>query len=152
VRRLFQDGALPVSDWNQQRDQLQDELQAAEAQVEAMRQREAQVAADVAQRDVEAETLRTLAALREAENADHVRAVLQTVFERFVLELDPKAAKRIERFPKAGSRSLLLAEHGGLAIQPHLRPEVVERTATGYSAQKVPLQAQPNNQTTALAT
>jgi hypothetical protein len=145
VRRDYQDGKLEAEDWNEQREDLQEELSGAEAQVEAMRQREAHVAADTAHRDVEAETLRTLAALRDAENLDHVRAVLQTTFERFVLEMDPKAAKRIERFPNARTRSLLLAEHGGLSIRPHLRPDVVERTGDdSFSAEKVALPAPAN--------
>jgi hypothetical protein len=145
VRRDYQDGKLQAEDWNEQRPGLQEELRAAEAQVEAMSQREAHVAAQTVQPDVEAETLRTLATLREAENLDHVRAVLQTTFERFVLELDRSVVKRIERFPNARTRSLLLAEHGGLAIRPHLRPDVVERTAGGYSVEQVALPAPPNN-------
>jgi hypothetical protein len=152
VKRDYQDGKLDADDWNDQRVELREELRAAEAQVEVMRGREAQVAADTAQRDVEAETLRTLAALREAANVDHVRAVLQTVFERFVLEIEPEAAKRIKRFPDARSRSLLLAEHGGLVIRPCLRPDVVERTAAGYSADKVALPAKANNAYASLPT
>jgi hypothetical protein len=40
------------------------------------------------------------------------------------------------------TRSLLLAEHGGLSISPHLRPDVVERTGIdSYSAEQVLLSA-----------
>ena len=69
-------------------------------------------------------------------------------FKRFAFEPPGqqwKAQKRIERFPSASSRSLLLAEHGGLSISPHLRPDVVERTgADTYSVEKVPLSAGAN--------
>jgi hypothetical protein len=72
--------------------------------------------------------------------------VLQTAFQHFTLEIDPKAAKQMARFPNARTRSLLLAEHGGLSITPHLRPDVVEQTGTdSYSADKVALPAHANN-------
>jgi DNA invertase Pin-like site-specific DNA recombinase len=145
VRRDYQDEKITVEDWSEQRGQLQEELQAAEAQVEAMRHHEAQVAEQTVRRDVEAETLRTLASMHEAKNLDHVRAVLQCTFQRFVLEIDPKAAKRIERFPDARTRSLSLVAHGGLSITPHLREDVVERTgADSFSVEKVALPG-PNN-------
>jgi hypothetical protein len=110
-----------------------------------MRQREAHVAEQTVQRDVDAETLRTLAALHEADNLDHVRAVLQGVFEHFVLELDPMAARRLENNPHARTRNLSLVEHGGLSITPHLRKDVVEQTGPDtFSVEKVALPTPAN--------
>jgi hypothetical protein len=139
VRRDYHDGKLDAEDWSEQRQQLRDELQAAEAQVEAMRRRQAQVAADLARRDVEAETLRTLAMLREAENVDQVRATLQIVFSHFTVKLNPNAAKTLDLWPDDPARFHLLREHGGLTITPHLRPEIVERVPGGYQVEKVGL-------------
>src|SRR4051812_45344724 len=78
-------------------------------------------------------------AKHDSEHIEQVRAVLQTTFEKVVLEVEPDAAKRIKGDPPSRTRTLLLAEYGGLVIQPHLRPDVVERTPEGYSVEKVAL-------------
>jgi hypothetical protein len=135
-----QDGKIPAEDWNQQREALGDELRAAEAHAEAMRRRAAEIQAEDAARDEEAEVLRTLAALRDAENVDHVRAVLQTVFLKFVITLDPMVAWRRKTFP-AIVQHRSLVEHGGLSITPHLRPEIVERVPGGWTVDRVALPA-----------
>ena len=145
VRRDYQDGRLDADDWHEQRSELREELAGAQAHLESMRQRAQQVAAEIARSDVEAEMLRALAALRAAESVDHVRAVLQTVFERFVLDLNPNAAKTLALWPEATGRFRVLREHGGLTITPHLRPEIVERMpGGGYRIDQVALPRQHN--------
>jgi hypothetical protein len=47
--------------------------------------------------------------------------------------------------PMRRTRNLLLLEHGGLSIKPHLREDVVEQTADdSFSAEKVALPAPAN--------
>jgi site-specific DNA recombinase len=151
VRRDYQDGRLDADDWREQRRDLLAELEAAEAQVETMRRREADVTDEAHRRDAEVEVLRTLAALNEADNVDHVRATLMGTFERFEVRLDDRAAlaKHVEHFPN--SSDLLLPDQG-VKVIAHLRPDVVEQTGLdSWSGEKVTLPAPAKNAYVGLA-
>jgi hypothetical protein len=106
VRRDYQDEKLTAEDWSEQREQLADELAAAEANVERMRDQEAEVGSWGELADVEQETLTRLADLREsiagqvtdAESLAALRATLMRLFERFtVYSLDRTPPDDVDR-------------------------------------------------------
>jgi DNA invertase Pin-like site-specific DNA recombinase len=84
VRRDYQDGELPVADWNEQREQLEAELAAADAEAERLGDRERAVH-DLPELPEALEDLhrRLLAPVTEADTTASLRAGLQRVFERF---------------------------------------------------------------------
>lgn len=113
VKRAFQDGHLEASDWSAQRVELAAELDAANAALESLREREAGMRA-VTFSDAEQETLERLAGLRSAvsrevavnrDDLEALRATLARVFESFQLHIS-----------KAGEMTLM----------PRVRPEFLE--------------------------
>jgi hypothetical protein len=98
VRQAFQDGDLPVHDWNEQRDELTAELEAAQERVAQLEQDAEGVRASSAETDP-GDQLRTLLAgihaAVELEDVDAltlptirlVRATIQRLFERVDVEV-----------------------------------------------------------------
>ena len=93
VKRAFQDGHLDATDWSEQRQELQGELDGARAQTEHLRDRERQLQAALSARvDVDAEVTRfldeisDLAALpRDQETLVALRAAFQRYWKGFTV-------------------------------------------------------------------
>ena len=92
VRRAFQDGVIEAADWADQRPGLIAERDAAEAEVQRLREQGEGLARAVPEIDAEAELLRHLADLRaavvdgigKAPNLDATRTLLRRLFEQVV--------------------------------------------------------------------
>lgn len=107
VRRDYQDGKLDADDWTEQRQQLTEEAQGADAEADRLRASEAEVLRDGAAHDAEQEVLEQLARIRQAvagevadaEGVNAVRAALTRLFESFTVSLpvDGKAQVRPKR-------------------------------------------------------
>lgn len=132
VRRAFQDGHLEAADWAEQRAELTEELAAATAEVERRREQERALIEQTTLRDAEEEVLREFARLRavasgevqSASTVDALRAAFLRLFSGFTLHntsLDP------QNVPLTGVADLTLPGWGGLVLEPHVRPEAVER-------------------------
>ncbi len=141
VRRDYQDGRLDADDWRQQRGELAAELDAANAEMERLRNQEQDVAQWAEFVDAEQATLERLTEIRrviagELQGSDaieSVRAVLARTFERFVLH---RAAS--SRAPKRLHVELAMID--GFVIEPVVREQVIR----GYSESMRPvLQREP---------
>jgi len=139
VRRHFQDGKLDADDWREQREQLTSEQQAATAEATRLREQEAEVEDWGELQDVEEQTLRRLADIRQAiageikdaEGLEAVRAALARLFEGFVLHrLDEDGKLKLGPNVLAGEqpeqvRSELLAG-SQFVIELRVREEAIE--------------------------
>ena len=140
VRRHFQDGSITADDWADQRDQLTEERDAAQAEAERLRTSEQETADGGALVDVEAETLRRLAAIRsamvgeitDAAGTDAVRASLSRLFEGFVVHLGTPDRTHVELIGKVWIEPLVreeAIEENGDTITPKLRREPLDQAA-----------------------
>jgi|SRR5215218_3295345 len=139
VKRDYQDGKLEAEDWREQRDELTAELDAARAKRERLRQRAKEVRDDFQLRDAEEETLRQFAHLREAivgdmrdavaATVDGTRAALNRLFESFTLHCFEEGMEAVARHPRYWQPELLLPGHGGLYVEPHVRPQAIKSAA-----------------------
>jgi hypothetical protein len=141
VRRHFQDGAITADDWADQRDQLTEEHKGAQAQAMRLRASEKKTAAGGALIDVEAETLRRLAAIRsaiigeihDAAGIDAVRAALSRLFDGFIVHRGtPDRAAQVELIGKVWIEPLVreeAIEENGDTIMPKLRREPLDQAA-----------------------
>jgi len=129
VRRDYQDGRLDADDWREQRVDLASQRQAARANVERLRVQSDEAASQSLLRDAEVETLRYMAAIREAivgeiresGGVEALRSVLVRLFSHFTLHrLDSES---LPEHPALYADLLLV---GGYVVEPHVRPEVVE--------------------------
>lgn len=153
VRRDYQDGKLDADDWCEQRDELTDELVAANAVVERLEHQRLAIHERIEEIDAESAVLEGLTTLRamiggevregSRESVDAFRAVLTRLFARFELlpcrtrEGRVVAPVRLGVAPEDGSvgsphPSLNLEpeqEKDGTSIQyvlyPHVRPEAI---------------------------
>ncbi|HEX3241132.1 MAG TPA: recombinase family protein [Solirubrobacterales bacterium] len=102
VKRDYMDGTLTAEDWADFRVELTGELDAAKAQVQRFDSQLAEVEAGGATRDLEAEVVEKLAAIRaavagevkDADGVDAARAALLRLFDGFILR-DPQAGQRV---------------------------------------------------------
>ncbi|MGI8593088.1 MAG: recombinase family protein [Solirubrobacteraceae bacterium] len=136
VKRDYQDGKLDADDWRDQRQELADELTAAEANAERMC---AQAAAlcSAALPDAEEATYRAIASardamsgrVRDAKTVEAARAALLQLFEGFTVELMP-----VGYADEVGLGTGVLTEPQGsfhptpyeYFLQPSPRPHVIE--------------------------
>ncbi|HEX6781566.1 MAG TPA: recombinase family protein [Solirubrobacterales bacterium] len=134
VKRDYIDGRIDAENWNDIRGDLTGGLEAAEAQVARFDQQLADVEAGGATRDLEAEVVEKLTAIRaavagevqDAEGVDAARAALQRLFEGFTL-----------RHPALGQRvpaELAWSGPDDFVLEPTLREGVIPSPEPLYSA------------------
>jgi hypothetical protein len=130
VRRDYQDGRLAPEDWEDHRQELTAELEAAGAEAARLREQEAAVESWAELSDIEQATFERLNEIRrviagEADGEiDSIRAALARIFERFVLHhADSDSA------PRRLHAELAMVGEGGFVIEPVIREEAIE----GYS-------------------
>jgi hypothetical protein len=105
VRRDYTRGAISAEAWSVLRPELESESAGAVAQPIRLREQERDILDWAEVKDVEAETLRKLAAVRgaiagevkDAEGVDAVRAALLRLFERFVVHVDVETKQGASR-------------------------------------------------------
>jgi site-specific DNA recombinase len=130
VRRDYQDGRLDPEDWQEHRQELTAEFEAARAEAERLREQEAAVESWAELSDVEQATFERLSEVRrviagETEGEiDSVRVALGRIFEQFVLHRVDSASA-----PKRLHAELAMVGDGGFVIEPVVREEAIE----GYS-------------------
>jgi len=135
VKRDYMDGTISADDWNDFRTELTGELKAAEAQVARFDDQLAQIEAGGATRDLEAEVVEKLAAIRaavagevkDADGVDAARSALQRLFEGFTL-----------RHPEAGMRvpaELAWTGSDDYVLEPRLREGVIPTPQPLYTSE-----------------
>jgi recombinase-like zinc beta ribbon protein len=147
VRRAFQDGKLEPEDWTEQREQLQAERDAAEAEAKRLRASESEVERDAGLMDAEQEMISYMAEIRQtivgeirdAEDAEAVRAALSRLFERFIIHRSTPERVHLELV-------------GEVWIEPVVREQAVEGYTSSMTPilRREPLQQAENNQHVAL--
>lgn len=93
VRRDYQDGRLDADDWRDQKNQLQDELEAAQSALAALRAREERIREEGNLRDAQSDALNALVDIRAAvsgrlsdrDDLASARNALKHVFKEFRL-------------------------------------------------------------------
>jgi site-specific DNA recombinase len=132
VRRDYQDGKLAPDDWAEQREQLEGERDAAEAEPERLSasEREAETGNPLFG-DAEEEVLRRLTEIRravageisDADGVDAVRAALARLFKGFVIHPPADALMAVARSGEA----LMVGPEGReqFALEPVLRDQVL---------------------------
>jgi DNA invertase Pin-like site-specific DNA recombinase len=139
IKRDYQDGSLEAADWQEQRDELRGERDAADAEVARLTHRADDIEAQGAAIDAEDEVLRHLIDLRaaasgtvsDATGIEGVRAALLRLFSGFTLhsfdapEVSPALPDGWLRSDLYVHPKLLLAGRGGFVIEPHPRAEAV---------------------------
>ncbi|MBN1530699.1 MAG: recombinase family protein [Thermoleophilaceae bacterium] len=135
VRRDYQDGRLDADDWNDQRDQLTAELEAAHAEAARHAERERDLEAEGQALDAESTILNELAEMRalvagqvrerSGQSLDAVRAALTRLFERFELVTHPLVDPEGQLLYHP---TLNLPDDGGPRqwLRPYVRPEAIE--------------------------
>jgi hypothetical protein len=131
VRRDYQDGKLAADDWAEQREQLEGEHNAAQAEAERLRASEADAETENPFGDAEEEVLCQLTEIRraiageitDAEGVDAVRAALARLFKAFVIHPPADALLAVARSGEA----LMVGPDGreAFALEPVLRDEVL---------------------------
>lgn len=123
VRRDYADGKITAEDWSAFRSELTTEMEGASAEVDRLAGQLAETEMWAELRDLEHDTYRMLADIRQAidgdaDNTDPVRAAFARLFERFELRhIEPQGGRRIHAD---------LAWLGDLYIQPIAREEVID--------------------------
>lgn len=132
------EGRIEPEDWNEQRPELTEALQGAEAKADQMRAQLAEVESGADLRDVEGESLRALAEIRksiagavaDAGNVEAARAAILSLFEGFTLHRaeDLAEAQMDDDYdgPRYWEHDLLLP---GFYIEPHVRAQAIESAA-----------------------
>lgn len=128
VKRAFQDDKITAEDWSEQRSELIDERDAAQAELASLRASQARTLAEAELFDAEDETIATLAEIRQAivgdvqsaEGIDAVRATLQRLFSKFVIHRSVPERVHVEMIVEPE-----------LWIEPIVRPDVAERYGPG---------------------
>jgi site-specific DNA recombinase len=146
VRRDYTRGDLPVSDWRDFQPELTSERDGARAEVTRLRAQVQEVEDWAEVRDVEAETLRKLDALRraiggeiqDASGVAEVRAALQRLFERAVVHVQGDQG-RVEMIVRPEAMNV-----EGEELRPVLRPTALaldhaESLTQADSANALPL-------------
>ncbi len=109
VRRDYQDGKLAPDDWAEQREQLEGERKAAEAEAKRLGASEREAATEIPFGDAEEDVLRRLTEIRravageitDAQGVDAVRAALARLFKGFVIHPPADALLAVARSGEA---------------------------------------------------
>jgi len=148
IRRDYVNGKLSPDDWQEFRDELEPERDAARAEASRHAAQEAELESSTAIEDAETEVLQRLAETRASIAGDvasqtslqSIRAALLTLFSGFTVHCT--ALGDTERLPLLIHADLMLPGYGGLIVEPHVRPEAIaERAPVGNAVElhRVPL-------------
>jgi site-specific DNA recombinase len=142
IRRDYRHGALDASDWQEFRNELTAERDAARAEVTRLVESEAEIEQDAAFDDAEHELLERLAEIRasitgkinDAGDLDAVRAAITRVFEGFVLH-----PQRGARYQGTGRAELVDVDHSHM-VEFTIREEALVDYLGDYpNVRRVPL-------------
>jgi DNA invertase Pin-like site-specific DNA recombinase len=151
IRRDYTHGELEAAEWRELRDELEPELQAAEAEVERLRDQLAGAEQQAAVNDIEAAVVERISRIRasvagevkDADGAAAVRATLMRLFDGFTLR---------EGIPE-GSGPVNVELIGERWLEPHISAEAIK----GFDSElpvlaKQPLETAGNNSYEGLTT
>ncbi len=148
VRRDYTNGDLTAAEWRELREELESDLEAAQASAARLEKQRQALVSDHAEVDVESVLVREMTALRamvagEVQDAsrrgvDALRSALRRLFDHFELIVWPGFGMSDEKnsIVWGGEIPTVEGEDVTMVLLPHVRPDVIETDAAEFPAMR----------------